>query len=213
MRRMSRTSRARVADVFGAVQACSFCAMLAERDALDQKRDGEAQFAKSLDGGLYQVDAGRAQRTEIHLDSLPRASPVLKRDFDAHCIGKLHLTNGGFDPERKLVEAQLQRLLELPEPGGAVPRQTHVEVFGGAGALCETQFHGNPTLQIVAAEQTIRCGLFEHPTERQKGNPSSEAFLIETLVASNARQRLLQPFRPMRPFRIQWFGHNERCDA
>src|SRR5271168_81437 len=73
--------------------------LLAEADAPHRRGYRNAQFAKSLDGWGHQIHAGRADGTEIHLDGLPRAGPVLNRNLDPHRIGEIHLTNGGFDPE------------------------------------------------------------------------------------------------------------------
>jgi hypothetical protein len=82
--------------------------------------------------------------SEIHLDGLPRAGPVLNRDLDPHCVGEVHFADGGFDPKTELVEAQLQSLLEFAEPGGAVALQTEIQILGRAGALCEPQLQATP---------------------------------------------------------------------
>src|ERR1700691_280104 len=97
-----------------------------------------------------------------------------------------------------LAQFGYQRLRELAEPGGAVTLQTQVEILGRAGALCETQFHGDAALQIVAGKQPADCGALQDAAYCQIRYLSPQALLVQTLAARYAREGLFQPFRRTR---------------
>src|SRR5580658_3685357 len=100
----------------------------------------------------------------------------------------------GFQPEREFIETQLQHSLQPPDAFRTVPRQAKVKILGGASGACEAEFHGNSAFEIVGVDHASLHRMLQHSAEREKGYPSSQTFLVERLLACDARKSLFQTF-------------------
>jgi hypothetical protein len=158
------------------------------------RRHWQTYLGKPWNRGCDQVHLSRLSWAEIDIHRLPGAGSVLHRNLDAHRVGKFHFMDFWFQPERKFVERQLQYFSQPSYSLHPVALDAQVKISRRASRARETQFHRHSTFEVVRVDHTPLDRLLQHPANRQKRNPSSQAFLIEALLAGDTGERFLQTF-------------------
>lgn len=159
--------------------------LFVEPQAAYMRCHGYTHLREAGNRWFYQVHLPRFAWTEIDVHRLPGPRFVLHRHFDTHRVGKLHLMNFRLQPEGERVERQLQHVLQPAYPLAAVALKNQVKILGGAGGPGETQLHRYATLKVVTVNHASLHRLLQYAAEREKRNPSAQAFLVEALLASD----------------------------
>jgi hypothetical protein len=102
----------------------------------------------------------------------------LHRYLDPRRVGQFHLVDLGLQTKSEGVKPQLQNFFQLSNTLRPVARQPQIKILGGAGHAGKTQFHRHATFEVVRVDYALLHRLLQYTAEREKRDPSPEAFLI-----------------------------------
>ena len=82
--------------------------LVGQTQAANGRCHGNSQFGEALNVGINEVHRTRFCRSEIHLNRLPGAGPILDSNFDTNGVSLFHIPSSRFDSKCEIVESQLQ---------------------------------------------------------------------------------------------------------
>src|SRR5581483_3869043 len=161
-------------------------------DAAHMRCDRQPHLGNACDSGCYQVHFERFTRTKVDLHRLPGPRFMLHRNFHAHRVRRFHLVDLWFQAEGEVIESKLQDFFEIANAFGPIADKPEIEILGGPGGTGKTQLHCHAAFEVIGVDHAAFDCLFEDAAKSKERDPSTQAFLVETLFACYTGKNLFQ---------------------